>query len=115
AVVTERAGGDARTVELALYRWEAGHLVRIADEDLYRLTAQSARWIGARLDDVGVLVELEARGEAVLATGAIVSRAGGEIRDVAPLVPIVVGRHRHAAATEGADLDAGHPADDAHR
>jgi hypothetical protein len=111
AVITERGGSDARVVELVVYRWDGTKLVRVADEDIYRLTAASARWIGARLDDIELLVELETRGDTVVATGAMVSRAGGEIRDVAPLVPVVV-NVRHGAAPEPGDLDAGHPMPD---
>ncbi|HTJ44910.1 MAG TPA: hypothetical protein VL463_22540 [Kofleriaceae bacterium] len=112
AVVSERGGADARTIELTIYRMDAGRPSRVAEQDLYRLTAQSARWIGAKLEDVEILIELDARDENVVATGAMVSRAGGEIRDVAPLVPVEVVRRRRAITP---DLDAGHPTDDAHR
>jgi len=107
AVVTERAGSDARVIEVAVYRWDVTKLVKVGDEDVYRLNAASARWIGARLDDLELVIELEARGDAVVTSGAMVSRAGGEIRDVAPLVPVVVSL-RHRVTPEAAELDAGH-------
>jgi hypothetical protein len=114
AVVTEHTGTEARVVELMLYRWEGGRITRVADDDIYRLGASSARWIGARLDDIQLLIELESRGDAVLATGALLRRSGDEIRDVAPLVPVVVARHHRAA--EAGEVDAGRPSsDDAHR
>jgi hypothetical protein len=112
AVVTER-GGDARVLSLTVYRWENGHAMRVAEQDLYRLTAASARWIGGRMEDIELLVELESRGDDVLAGGVMVSRIGGEIHDVAPLVPMTVARREREAPP---DADATRTApEDAHR
>ena len=113
AVVSERAGGDARVLEVAIFRWEGGHPVKIADQDLYRLTAATSRWIGARIEDVELVIELEARGDDVVAGGALLSRERGEIHDLAPLQPVTIARGAEPAP---ADLDAGHPPpDDARR
>jgi hypothetical protein len=112
AVVTER-GGDARVISLTVYRWDNGHAMRVAEQDLYRLTAASARWIGGRMEDIELLIDLEARGGDIVAGGVMVSRTAGEIHDVAPLVPITVTRRERETPV---DVDAGAPPpEDAHR
>ncbi len=100
AVVSDRLVGDTRVVSVAIYRWDAGRLVRVADEPVYQLNAAGARWIGARVEELDLLVELEAQGDDVRVSGALISRPakGTSIHDVAPLVPISVSRRRHAAA-----------------
>ncbi|MCE9580839.1 MAG: hypothetical protein K8W52_47435 [Deltaproteobacteria bacterium] len=98
AVVSDRLVGDTRVVSVAIYRWDGGRLVRVADEPVYQLNAAGARWIGARVEDLDLLVELEAQGDDVRVSGALISRPAKDqsIHDVAPLVPVSVSRRRHA-------------------
>jgi hypothetical protein len=108
AVVSDRVIGDSRVVSVAIYRWDAGKLIRVADEPVYQLNAAGARWIGARIEDLDLVLELEAQGDDVRVTGALISHpAGGQpIHDVAPLVPVNVSRRRHVVG-EGVPSDGG--------
>ena len=112
-IAAEKRDSDGRVVDVSAYRWEGGRMVRVADKEVYRITATSVRWMGWQLDDVDPLLELTARGDSIVVDGALVSRDGDSIRDVAPLVPVTVPRRRHVAPEPAGalELDAGHPGD----
>jgi hypothetical protein len=76
-------------------RWEAGRIVKTFEEDAYELTAQSAGWLGqARLDDLDVLLDLEARSDTIVVSGVLLGRAGSAIRLAVPLEPISLTRRK---------------------
>jgi hypothetical protein len=112
-VVAERTTETERVIALGLYRLEGGKLVRSAEQDVYRIAATSAGWIGARLGNLDALLEVEGRSDALYVTGALVHRqeAGGAVRDVAPLEVVRIPRRRKPWPAEAAPNPApGHDA-----
>jgi hypothetical protein len=95
-VVAERTSETERVIAVGLYRLEGGKLVRSAEQDVYRIAATSAGWIGARLGNLDALLEVEGRPDALYVTGALVHRqeTGGAVRDVAPLEVVRIPRRR---------------------
>jgi hypothetical protein len=77
-------------------RWENGRLARSLDESAYQLTAQSAGWLGARLDDLDLLLEVEARTDMVVASGFLLGRGDVGIRLAAPLAPMSLSRRKRS-------------------
>jgi hypothetical protein len=90
-------------------RWEAGRIVKTFEESAYELTAQSAGWLGqSRLEDLDLLLDLEARSDAIVASGVLLGRvsgpidrpageagrAGTAIRLAVPLEPISLNRRK---------------------
>jgi hypothetical protein len=111
-VVAERGAEVERVIAVSLYRLEGGKLVRSAEQDVYRIAATSAGWIGARLSNLDVLLEVEGRADALVVGGVLVHRedAGGVVRGAAPLEPVRVPRRRKPAP---ADLPVTVPGHDA--
>jgi hypothetical protein len=117
--VTEQRDGDEVVLTLHTFRLEGGRLVRLASEEVYELTETRAQWIGARVEDLRLLLTVEARGEDYEVGGVLIHLSGGlerAARDVAPLLPKRVDRKPRAPRppTEPASArDAGAPARDA--
>lgn len=89
---------EERSWTVALYHFEAGRLVRVAEQVVYRLTAEGARWIGVSLDEVELYLELSSREDGVGVGGFLVAKVAGKIRDVVSLREADVGRRRGGAA-----------------
>lgn len=95
-VVTRQLRPDEqeRTWTVALYHLEAGRLVRVAEQVVYRLSAEGARWIGVSLDEVDLYLELTSREDVVAAGGFLLTKVTGKIRDVVSLREEEIGRRR---------------------
>lgn len=95
-VVTRQLRPDdqERTWTVALYHLEAGRLVRVAEQVVYRLSAEGARWIGVSLDEVDLYLELTSREDVVVAGGFLLTKVTGKIRDVVSLREEEIGRRR---------------------
>jgi hypothetical protein len=85
--VTEKRTGDSVTVRAHVLRVEGGKLTMIGDEDVYRVTATTVGWFGAKLSNVDLVLWADARPGAVEVRGLYVDRVGGRQRHVVPLVP----------------------------
>lgn len=90
AVVSQRVTAEERTVSLEILRLEAGRLHRLVSQDVYRVSATNAAWVGARLDALELVVELRAEAEAVQVTGLYVHRGDTRPQTVVPLVRVEV-------------------------
>jgi hypothetical protein len=97
---TARPDEDERTWTVALYHLEAGRLVRIAEQVVYRLSAEGARWIGVSLDEVELYLELTSREDAVAVGGFLLTKVSGQIRDVVSLRESEVSRRRGGPGIE---------------
>ena len=95
AVTAKREARQVTTGVIAL-RWEGGRLARTLDETAYQLTAQSAGWLGARLEDLDLLLEVEARADMVVVSGVLLGRAGQAIHLAVPLTPISLARRKRS-------------------
>ncbi|MEZ4359503.1 MAG: hypothetical protein R3B48_04930 [Kofleriaceae bacterium] len=95
-VVSQAVLPAERTWTVALYRLEAGRLVRVAEQAAYKLNADGARWIGVSLDEVELLLEVSSREDAALVGGLLVTRVAERIRDVVALREVDVLRRRGA-------------------
>ncbi|MEZ4368662.1 MAG: hypothetical protein R2939_20665 [Kofleriaceae bacterium] len=82
---------------VSTWRLEGGRLSRGLEEVLYEITAASAQWIGARVAELDLALEVAVRPDALVAGGLLLARAGDRLRDVVPLVPVTVARRRRTA------------------
>jgi hypothetical protein len=87
--VAERRTADSLAARIVVWRGEGGgRLTPVADKEVYRLTSDSARWVGARLRDVSFLIEVHpASTSSVEVGGLYVQRGDEQVHTVAPLVP----------------------------
>lgn len=93
-VVSKVARSEDVTWTVASYRLEAGRLVRVAEQVVYRLSAEGARWIGVALEEVEIYLELAARADSIEVGGFLVVSAGDRIRDVVALREVSISRRR---------------------
>lgn len=82
-------------------RWDAGRIVKTVDEDVYQLTGQSAGWIGAELEDLDLVLDVEARADTLVASGVLLDRGGSAIRFAVPIEPISVTRRKRTVPEAG--------------
>lgn len=87
--VAERRSGDSLAARIVVWRGEGGgRLTAVADKEVYRLTSDSARWVGARLKDVRFVIEVRPGGTSSVEVGGLyVQHGDGQVHTVAPLVP----------------------------
>lgn len=85
-VVSQRVTEEERVTAVQLLRFEAGRLQRVAAEDVYRVSATNAAWVGARLEDVELVIEVRGELEALQLTGLYVHRGKTRPQTVAPLM-----------------------------
>jgi hypothetical protein len=78
-VVVRRDHERGRTWRLEIYRFEQGKLVRKLDRDLFEIGNRSAQLVGARLQEIELLLDLQSDGESV--------RVGGRFRHGGPKGP----------------------------
>lgn len=111
AVTYQREGMDERVIAVEILRLEGGRLVHLGDGEVYRLSERNAAWVGARLSEIELLVELRAGGDWVEVTGLYVHRNPTGPDTVAPLVPKAVEVRRRRPGGKGgaaqASADAG--------
>lgn len=80
---------------LVSYRLHEGKLVRMFEpQPLYQLTAASARWIGADVDDLDLYIELSSRADSIDVGGLLGTRTGDKLRDIVVISPVSVPRKR---------------------
>ncbi len=75
---------------LVALRVEQGKFVRLADQTLYSITSENARWIGAELANIDVVLELTAQNDNLLVGGFMIATTSARIRDLVPLLPVTV-------------------------
>jgi hypothetical protein len=100
---------SSKTWSLYVFRIEAGRLVRVGEPAaLYTLTSSNARWIGADLHELDLLVEVTSHPDSIEVGGLLTSTisASGKLRDIATVLPTVVPRRRAKSAPSEA-TDAG--------
>lgn len=101
--VSEDRTGDALTVRVEVLRGESSRLVGAGADEVYRVTSGSAAPVGAKLKDVGLLVEAHPGAESIQVTGFYLQRAGAKVLTVAPLLPkTIVLRPRKRSEAGGA-------------
>jgi hypothetical protein len=121
AVVTKDADGDdQRTWSVEILRFEAGRLQRVIAEDLYRVSAQSASWVGASIEEIELLIELAMVGESLRASGFYMHHGDAGVDTAAPLLgaSVTIRRKRPglpAASQSPSDGGVGHDRRDAGR
>jgi len=86
---------QTRTWTLIAYRLAEGKLLRVIEPaPVYTVTDANARWIGADLDNVDLLIELASRADAIEVGGLLTTRFGDKIRDIVVISPVPVARRR---------------------
>jgi len=115
-VVSHPLEAGVLTVHIDIFKLEGSRLQRLFARDAYKVTAVSATWIGARLDQIDLLLDLSARFETLYLGGLYVQRRGDRVRNVAPLhrLKLALRPKRPPTGTalpaEGGRPDAGVPA-----
>jgi hypothetical protein len=91
-VVTRSDDGQARTWVLTVYRLVDGKLKWGEPKPVYQITSANARWIGAELDQVDLLLELTSKADAIEVGGLLTTRIADKIRDIVVISPVTVAR-----------------------
>jgi hypothetical protein len=105
--ISRVADSQARTWWLTTFRMLDGKLLRVNEPStLYQITSANARWIGAELENVDLMVELVSKGDAIEVGGLLTTRINDKIRDIVVISPIPVPRRRTKPASTDAP-DAG--------
>ena len=109
ALVTDDVDAKHYRVKVEVQRIENGRFIRLAALDAYEVSAASAAWIGAGLDQIDFLLELSARADTVRIGGLYVHRGKRRPLNVAPLTgkKLVVRRKRATPSATAAENDAG--------
>jgi hypothetical protein len=109
--ISERRSDQELTITLTVFRTDGGRFTRALEEQAYRLDRASAQVIGARIEDLRLLVTVEARPETFVLGGVLVHAPLTGVRDVAPLLARPVSRHRRASSPQTTPADAAPPRD----
>ena len=105
--VTSNGDGQAQTWSVVGYRLHEGKWQRVIDtQTVYTLTASNARWIGAELRDLDLILELSSRADSIEVGGLLTTRKGDNLRDIVVISPVPVPRRRSKAPTHD-PIDAG--------
>jgi len=91
-VVTRGDDGQARTWVVTVYRLVDGKLKWGEPKPAYQITSANARWIGAELDQVDLLLELTSKADAIEVGGLLTTRIADKIRDIVVISPVTVAR-----------------------
>lgn len=89
-VLSRQDAPGKKAWSLVALRIEQGKFVRLADQTLYSVTSENARWIGAELANIDVVLELTAQNDDLLVGGFMIATTGARIRDLVPLLPVTV-------------------------
>lgn len=95
-VISRQDTASKKTWMLSVLRVDQGKLLRLLDQPLYVVTSENARWIGAELSGVDLMLEVAAQGDSLHVGGLLITANGSRIRDLAPLLPLTF-RARFAA------------------
>lgn len=103
--ITRSADDQVRTWSLVAFRMLDGKLLRVIEPaTLYQITAANARWIGAELENVDLLIELASKADAIEVGGLLTTRINDKIRDIVVISTVPVARRRaKPPATEPVD------------
>jgi len=105
--VTRSEDAEMRTWSLIAYRLIDGKLMRVIEPaTLYQITSANARWIGAELENVDLVLELSSKADAIEVGGLLTTRIADKIRDIVVISPVAVARRR-AKALPPDGVDAG--------
>lgn len=105
--ITRADDGVSRTWSLIAYRLIDGKLARVIPPAvLYQITSANARWIGAELDQVDLLLEVTSKADAIEVGGLLTTRIADTIRDIVVISTVPVARRRTKPPAPEA-LDAG--------
>jgi hypothetical protein len=99
--VTLARSDDELVYEILALRWEGGRLVKTFDEVAYRVPEQGAGMLGAKLADLDLVLDVEARADVLVATGVLLGRTAATTRLAVPLTPISVARKKRPAVDTG--------------
>ena len=117
--VSERVSADGRTAVVQVLALDGGRLNRLGEVDAFRLSETSAGWIGARLADLEVRLEVTRAGDELTIGGLLIHGGTTAVIDVAPLSPVPLRLNRRvpdrgrldAGLAAEPDADAGVPPD----
>ncbi|MGE0399014.1 MAG: hypothetical protein AB7T06_20055 [Kofleriaceae bacterium] len=102
-VITHDDEPQTRTWSVVAYRFEAGKMIKTADQELYSLSATNARWIGVELAEIDLYLELAAGNDVIEVGGLLTTRADlpdakAPWRDVVVISPVSVQRRHEKPA-----------------
>ncbi|HEX4454025.1 MAG TPA: hypothetical protein VH143_24345 [Kofleriaceae bacterium] len=103
----------ARTWSVAGFRLEGARLVRVTEPQVvYQVTTANARWIGADLRDVDLVLDIAGRADGIevggLLTTRVTANGSASLRDLLVLAPFQVPRlHRKSGAADNAAAPSG--------
>jgi hypothetical protein len=108
-LVSHTVGNEERSTRLELLRVDSGRFVRAASSDVYRISESAAAANGAKLSEIELLLDVEARGGRIVITGLYVHSVSKRPRTVAPLVEtrVSVRRSRASEKPDESSRDAG--------
>jgi hypothetical protein len=89
-VVSRNDSTGKKTWSLTALRPEQGKWLRIADQNLFSISTENARWIGGDVANIDTLIEVSASSEGLSIGGIMIMVAAERIRDLVPLLPITV-------------------------
>jgi hypothetical protein len=106
--VTHADDPDSRTWSLTVYRMIDGNFTPIVKATpVVQLTAANARWIGADLRDLDLLLELAARADSIEVGGMLSVQQADAIRDIVVISSVSVARRGRAKTSPSEPQDAG--------
>jgi hypothetical protein len=92
--VTTSEDGQTKTWSVVGYRVHEGKPLKFVDQVVYTLTASNARWIGADLGDLDLILELTSKADSIEVGGLLTTRKDGKLRDIVVITPVPVARKR---------------------
>lgn len=89
-VISRQDTASKKSWMLSVLRVDQGKLLRLLDQTLYVVTSENARWIGAELDGVDLMLEVAARGDTLYVGGLLRTATNSRVRDLVPLLPVTL-------------------------
>ncbi len=90
AIVSRRETERERSAHVEVLRMDGGRLVRLVARELYRVESTSAAWVGATLDAIDLLIELQVTEGSLKVTGLYIHNGKDRPRTVAPLLTTTI-------------------------
>jgi hypothetical protein len=94
--VSERRDGDERTVVVTVLALDEGRWNKVTEIEAYRLSETNAAWVGARLADLALRLEVTRRGDDLMIGGLLLHITADNVANVAQLVAVPVRINRRA-------------------
>jgi hypothetical protein len=92
-VVVHRRVSDKLVLRVEVLALEGGRLVTrgpAGGQQAYAISTTSAAWVGAKLPELDLVLELEAGNETIIVSGLYLRRVGSSLREIAPLERITL-------------------------